>query len=295
MKIAVLMGGTSNEREISLISGSKVAKTLKALEHEVIKIDVNEELVDKLKLFNPDVVFNAVHGKFGEDGCIQGFLNLLNIPYTNSGVRASAIAMHKPTAKRFFEALKIPTPKWSVVKSKELPFQKIPFNSYVLKPSSEGSSIGVQIIDSGKIDLDKLNKYDEIIIEEFIPGKELSVATLNGISLGVIQITSQQKFHDYDSKYVNTNTKYTIPANIRKQRYDEAMSISEKLYKNLDCRGIIRVDFRYNDKLDELYALEVNTHPGLTLSSMAPKIAEYAGITYDELIENLISHAKCDL
>lgn len=296
MKIVILSGGSSKERKISLISGKCVAESLKTSGHEVIEIDINKEFINILKSDSPKIVFNALHGKIGEDGCIPGLLNILNLKYTHSGVRASSIAMHKPTTKKFLEALKINTPKWKIVKKEEFPFQKKPFETYVIKPVSEGSSIGVQIINKlGKVDLEQINRYDEILVEEYISGKELSVAILNGEALGVVEITTQRQFHDYNSKYINEDTKYTIPANIKKQVYDKAMHISETIYNALDCRGIIRIDFRYNHKLnDGLYVLEVNTHPGLTPASIAPKISEYAGIKYCELIENLIQHAKCD-
>lgn len=294
MKIVVLRGGSSNEREISLISGKHVANALKNLGHDVFELDINDEFIEPLKSFKPSIVFNALHGKFGEDGCIQGMLNILNLPYTHSGVRASSIAMHKPTAKICFQTLKIKTPKWKLIYKNDLLFNKKPFGKYVIKPMDEGSSIGVQIINNNTIDFKKLDKYEKLLVEKYIPGKELSVATLNGVSLGVAEIISQQNFHDYDSKYVDVKTEYILPANIKKRFYDKAMLLSENLFKFLDCRGIIRMDFRLSDETDDLFALEVNTHPGLTPMSLAPKIAKFAGITYEKLIEDLIQHATID-
>lgn len=295
MKIAVFEGGPSREREISLISGKHVAHALRTMGHDVISIDIDGEFLNILNSFQPEIIFIALHGRFGEDGRIQGLLDILNFRYTHSGVRASAIAMHKPTTKLIFEALKIQTPRWLIFKKEELPFQKNPFQKYVLKPLSEGSSINVQIVnDYNEIDWSQVMEYGTILVEEFIPGKELSVAVLDGKALGVIEIITNKKFHDYNSKYNDASTRYILPADVEKQVYDKAMSISETLFAYLGCRGIIRVDFRYDSSLQGgLFVLEINTHPGLTPASIAPKIAEYAGIKYENLVENLLKSAKC--
>ena len=293
--IALLLGGKSSEREVSLMTGSKVAEALKELGYKVTEIDVGSDIAQKLALVNPDLAFIALHGKYGEDGCIQGLLEIMGIPYTHSGVTASAIAMDKHYTKIICSSLNIKCPKGKTLSAQEIIDGKIdiPY-PYVIKATNEGSSIGVYIVkdknDFPNIDDIKKNKY--YVIEEFIEGRELSVATTDKGSLGVIEIKPKTNFYNYKNKYTDNTTDYAMPANIDKKNYDTAMEWAYKLHKELNCKGLTRSDFIISND-NKLFMLEINTHPGLTKHSLAPKIAKHINISYNELVQYIVENAGC--
>jgi D-alanine-D-alanine ligase len=304
-KIAVLMGGWGSEREVSLSSGEAVYNALIELGYEAIKIDFDRDVVAKLQKIKPDVVFNALHGRFGEDGRIQGLLDILNIPYTHSGLLASAICMDKILTKRICASYDIRSPEYDIlVKNDDENNKKIITKigkPFVIKPISEGSSVGVEIIlENFKFNISDYNwQYgDKIIIEKYIAGQELHVGIMDNKALGIVEVRPKKLFYDYECKYTAGMTDYIVPAEISGQKYQEAMDIALKCHKNLQLRGISRVDFILNNKDggdNQIYLLEVNTHPGFTPNSLVPKIAKYRGIEFKEIIEYLVKSASCGL
>lgn len=303
--IAVLMGGMSKERDVSLSSGKGVSKALKKIGYKVTEIDVGFDVAEKLIRAKPDIAFIALHGTYGEDGCIQGLLELMHIPYTHSGVMASAIALNKPMAKKIFEQEGIPTPEGKIisvdeliklVKNKKTPMSK----PFVVKPTNDGSSVGVIIVrKEDKFEFKKSDWHfgDEALVEEFIPGREISVAVLNGKALGIVEIKPKKGFYDYKAKYTVGKADHLVPAPMNKKAYNMAMEYAERAHRALECRGVTRSDFRYDDTKGEpgkIYLLEVNTHPGMTPLSLTPEIANYAGISYLELVDILVKQARCD-
>lgn len=301
-KVAVLMGGMSSEREVSLLSGKNVIEALKKAGYASFGIDLTEDIEKLIKILNeekPDVIFNALHGKFGEDGCIQGLFDLMRIPYTHSGRLASALAMNKITAKQVYRSANIPVAKEKIVSKNEILNDCVLQKPYVLKPISDGSSVGVYIIreDSHKKPFEN-EKYpygekEKILAEEYIPGRELTVAVLNGKALGVLEIVPNLKFYDYTAKYTTGGAKHICPAQIDKTDYDKIMNYAEKAHNSLGCRGVSRSDFRYDDTKKEhrIVILETNTQPGMTSLSLVPDIARYAGYSYEELVSTLVEQA----
>lgn len=296
--VALLSGGMSAEREVSLSSGKGVEKALRSLGYKVTHIDVSPNVAQELINAKPDVVFNALHGTYGEDGCIQGMLEIMGIPYTHSGVMASSIAMNKQQAKYIFEDAGILSPKGQVLTREQILNGEIPFKKpYVIKPVAEGSSVGVHIVKKGDKAPDKksLEKYKEFLVEEYIPGKELSVAVLDDKPLGVIEIRPKDEFYDYKHKYTVGQSEHIMPAEVSKKIYKQAMETAFKAHKAIGCRGLSRCDFRYDYEGDgKLYLLEINTHPGLTPLSLAPEMAAYAGISFEQLVKYLVENAKCE-
>ncbi|MBB92818.1 MAG: D-alanine--D-alanine ligase [Magnetovibrio sp.] len=296
--VAVLMGGWSAEREVSLVSGAACAKALQDAGYQVTTIDVQRDvgaLITRLYP-RPDAVFNALHGRFGEDGCIQGLLDILGIPYTHSGVLASAVAMDKPMAKRLFEAEGIPVAD-HVVTTIEAARAKEPMaRPYVAKPMNEGSSVGVHIVREGDNEPPFEGSgwsYGELVmIERYIPGRELTVSVMGGKALAVTEITTGRGFYDYDAKYVNGGSIHVIPAEVDKSVYDQAMDLSERAFKAIGCRGVARTDFRYDG--DTLYMLEINTQPGMTPTSLVPEQAAHAGLSFQDLVVWMVEQAECD-
>lgn len=295
--ITVIMGGYSAEREISLSSGTEVVKVLNSLGYSIKSIDVNrniETLLSQLKP-KPDIIFNALHGQFGEDGRIQGILDILAIPYTHSGVLPSALAMDKVMAKKIFKLAGIKTPEHRVVGSEEFIKKGLLSVPYVLKPVNEGSSVGVYIVrerDSApfqKEDLMQANK--NMMIEKFIEGQELTVAVMGGRPLAVTEIITNQNFYDYEAKYSRGGSDHIIPANISDVVYQQALSIAKKAYEAIGCRGLGRVDFRFDG--EDLFILELNTQPGLTPTSLVPEQAIYTGISFEELVVWMVENAEC--
>jgi len=298
--VALIMGGLSSEREVSLSSGNAVYNALTTLGYKITKIDMGRDIALKLAEAKPDVVYNALHGTYGEDGCLQGLLEIMAIPYTHSGVMASAIAMDKKQAKHIFEAVGITCADGFEATREDIlngvVEDKIA-RPYVIKPVAEGSSVGVHVMLQGanKIITDTdLGRTSRFLVEKFIPGKELSVAAMDSGALGVIELKPMDGFYDYTNKYTDGKTVHIMPAEIPKNIYEQAMHNAYLAHITLGCRGISRSDFRYDENGDgKIYMLELNTHPGFTPLSLVPEIAGYKGISFKDLVEYLVNGAKC--
>jgi D-alanine-D-alanine ligase len=298
-KILIISGGISKERSISLKTGFQVAKELKKNDYNVKICEPNFELSLKIKKFKPNIIFNALHGQFGEDGYIQTILETFNIPYTHSGVLASAQAMDKEISKKIFLKNKILTPKFikysfDMNKKKIINIvnEKLKF-PVVVKPINEGSSVNVYICNKNNLffNLQKLKIYNQVMIEEFIAGREIQVAIMGKKKLGAIELKPKRKFYDYEAKYnPKANTQHIIPVNLSKKNLEKILSIALKAHKTLGCRGITRSDFKfYNNKF---YLLEINTQPGMTSLSLVPEIAAFYGISFIKLLKWILSDAS---
>ena len=298
-KILVLCGGISKERLISLDTGKQVFNELKKNGYRVKISEPDKNLSKNLKLFKPNIIFNALHGQYGEDGYIQTILETQKIPYTHSGVLASSIAMDKEISKKIFLKHKILTPKYikldftkfnkNIIKEID---KKLKF-PVVIKPINEGSSVHVYICTKKNIikNLKKLNIYKQILIEEFIAGREIQVAVMGKKVLGAIELEPKRKFYDYEAKYSSkAKTKHIIPVNLRKKNLDKIKSVANKAHQIIGCRGVSRSDFKYYK--GKFYLLEINTQPGMTKLSLVPEIANYARITFIKLIEWIIKDAS---
>ena len=300
--VAVLYGGISAEREVSLASGTQVIQALREAGFDVRPVEVNGKLGDLLAALTPapDVVFNALHGRFGEDGTIQGVLDWLGIPYTHSGVRASALAMNKQAAKAVFTAAGLPVAAGRVMPIADLAqADPIPL-PYVVKPVDEGSSVGVEIMRQGgnrRAEVAATWRFGaEALVEEYIPGRELTVAVMGDRALTVTDITSSHGFYDYDAKYVAGGSTHALPAHIHPDTYARAMEIALRAHKALGCRGATRSDLRYDDTAGEpgrLVLLEVNTQPGLTPTSLLPEQAAHLGMSFPALCTWMVEQAAC--
>jgi D-alanine-D-alanine ligase len=298
-KIGVMMGGLSREREISLKTGKAIQKALTEKGYTVAPIDVKEDIAEKLVKEKIGCAFLALHGRFGEDGTIQGMLELMKIPYTGSGVLASALAMHKIMSKKFFLYEKVPTPRFQVFQREEItkdPPKKISLPlPIVVKPAREGSTIGISIVQKDKElgpALEKAGEYDgEILAEEFMKGKEITVGILENIPLPIIEIVPKSGFYDYHSKYTKGETQYILPARISRESYLYAQEISLKAFQILGCSGVARVDLM-TDENENPYVIDVNTMPGMTETSLLPKAASYAGISFGDLVERILLGAS---
>jgi D-alanine-D-alanine ligase len=294
------MGGVSAERDVSLDSGKACAKALSEIGFDVTSLDAKDDFIEKLIKSKPDKVFNALHGRFGEDGSIQGLLEHLKIPYTHSGVLSSAIAMDKLTSKKIFKEANISSPEYQVIKTVE-DFQnsKIAYPC-VVKPNNEGSSVGVYIFNEPKKSNEDtivtlLKKYNFLILEKYIPGREIQVAVMGSKALGGIEIVPTRSFYDYEAKYsANAKTKHMIPVKINEADYKKILDMALQAHNILGCRGVTRSDFRYNesDKVNKIFILEVNTQPGMTSLSLVPEIANYYGISFNELVKWIINDAS---
>jgi D-alanine-D-alanine ligase len=300
-QILVLMGGLSREREVSLVSGAAVATALREAGHDVRTHDLSRDvgaLVRELEADRPDVVFNALHGRFGEDGCIQGLLELMGIAYTHSGLRASAMAMDKPTAKRAVEQAGIRTPRGKVLRRDELDGRDPLPRPYVVKPVSEGSTIGVAVIGEGTNGdwIEAWRFGDCALVEEYIPGRELTVGIMGGRALAVTEIRFAGSAFSYEAKYEPGQAKHVLPAPLPQQVYDAAMDAALAAHRTLGCAGISRSDFRYDGRRpgsEGLYFLEINTQPGFTPLSLVPEQARHVGIGFERLCEWLVEEARC--
>ena len=296
--VAILMGGWSAEREVSLVSGAAVSNSLKTVGFQVTSIDVQRDMGALLtRLYpKPDVVFNALHGRFGEDGCVQGLLDILNIPYTHSGLLASAMAMDKPMSKRLFANAGIPVADHLIVNREDVLAGNVMEPPYVIKPSNEGSSVGVHIVSQGDNKTpfahDAWPYGDEVMVEKFIAGRELTVSVMGDRPLAVTEITTEHGFYDYSAKYEKGGSLHVLPAEIDKAVYDEAMRLAALAHETLGCRGVSRADFRYDG--DTLYMLEVNTQPGMTPTSLVPEQAALVGISFEQLVTWMVENAECD-
>jgi D-alanine-D-alanine ligase len=296
--VVVLMGGWSAEREVSLSSGAACAKALRAVGYRVTELDMKPDVAQKLAELKPDVVFNALHGCIGEDGCVQGLLNIMQIPYTHSGVMASSVAMDKPMAKRVFAAAGLRVPAGRVVARAEMTVGKDPMpRPYVVKPANEGSSVGVKLVfenDNFFFTPENWPYGEEVLVEEYIAGRELTVAVLNGKPLGVTEIRPDTGFYDYEHKYTDGKSAHLCPAPLDKAVYDEVMRQAVVAHEAVGCLGLSRSDFRYDEArgMDGLYILEINTQPGMTALSLSPEQAAYAGISFEQLVESLVKEAR---
>jgi D-alanine-D-alanine ligase len=296
--VAVLMGGWSAEREVSLVSGRAVCAALAEAGIEAKPIDVGRDLARLVESLTPRprVVFNALHGRFGEDGCVQGLLNILGVPYTHSGVLASALAMDKPAAKRVFGEAGIRVAEHRIVDRETLDAGAAMDPPYVVKPLNEGSSVGVHIVRNG----DNRAPFADrpwpfgrlVMVERFIPGRELTVAVMGERPLAVTEITTARGFYDYDAKYSEGGSIHVLPAPLPAEVYDSAMQQAVTAHCALGCRGVSRADFRYDGR--DLYMLEVNTQPGMTPTSLVPEQAAHVGITFPELVLWMVENAACD-
>ncbi|HJO74736.1 MAG TPA: D-alanine--D-alanine ligase [Rhodospirillales bacterium] len=297
-RVAVLMGGWSAEREVSLVSGAAVSKSLNDAGMTVTSIDVQRDMGALMtRLFpRPDAVFNALHGRFGEDGCVQGVLDILDIPYTHSGLLASALAMDKPMAKKLFADAGIPVAEHKIATRDEIMAGDLIDRPYVVKPLNEGSSVGVHIVLEGDVEPlfnDTGWPYgDRVMVEKFIPGRELTVSVMSDRALGVTEIKTGREFYDYEAKYEDGGSHHVVPADIDAAVAEEAMRLAVLAHQTLGCRGVSRADFR-NDG-NELYLLEINTQPGMTPTSLVPEQAAYANISFQELVVWMVDNAECD-
>jgi len=298
--VAVLLGGPSTEREVSLVSGKAVAKALRQLGYRVSEIDAGPDLCGALSTAKPDLVFNALHGRWGEDGCVQGLLEFLRIPYTHSGVLASALAMDKPVAKRLFAEAGIPCAEGMLVSKSDLLRGRPMDPPYVIKPRNEGSSVGVKIVFEGDnqppFDAKNWPFGEFVLVERYIPGREIQVAVMGDQVLGAIEIRTNNRFYDYDAKYLPGGSRHIMPAPIAPESYDEACRLALLAHRTLGCRGVTRTDLRYDDTAGEpgrFYVLEVNTQPGMTPTSLVPEIAAHRGISFDQLVAWMTEGAKC--
>ncbi|HEY5048369.1 MAG TPA: D-alanine--D-alanine ligase [Rhizomicrobium sp.] len=301
-KIAVLLGGRSAEREVSLVTGRGCAAALRDEGFEVVEIDANDNLAEKLAAAAPDAVFNALHGRWGEDGCVQGLLELLRIPYTHSGVLASALAMHKQHAKNVFRAAGLPVVDSIVVDRRAASREHLMEPPYVVKPVNEGSSVGVFIIRKGdnrppaELGSETWTLSDAMMVEEFVPGRELTVAVMDGKALAVTEITTNLEFYDFEAKYASGGSHHVLPAKIAPSIADRAIRLAQSAHAALGCRGVSRTDIRFDDTQgkERLVLLEINTQPGMTPTSLVPEQAAFAGMSYRALCRWILEDASCD-
>ena len=301
-RIAVLMGGRSAEREVSLSSGRGVMKALKEGGFDPVMVDPGDNPGQQLFEAKPDAVFNALHGRFGEDGTVQGLLEMMRLPYTHSGVLASALAMHKERTKDIYRAAGLPVVRSIVVDRHKAAAEHLMEPPYVVKPVNEGSSVGVFIIRKGDnrppaaLGAEDWNLSSEMMVEEYVPGRELTVSVMGGRPLCVTEITTDLEFYDYEAKYAPGGSKHVLPANIPASVTEEALALALKAHQVLGCRGVTRTDFRYDDTgaKSRLILIETNTQPGMTPTSLSPEQAAYLGISYAKLCRWMVEDASCD-
>ena len=299
--VAVLMGGWSAEREVSLRSGKACADALTRRGYRVTPIDVGRDIAAVLTAAKPDVALNVLHGRPGEDGTLQGLLEILDIPYSHSGVLASALAMQKHYAKALFRAAGVPVAEDRVVSRLEAAKAHVMAPPYVIKPVAEGSSVGVFIVTGQhpnppqELFRDDWPFGDLVMVERYIPGKELTCAVMGENALGVIEIVPAVRFYDYEAKYAPGGSKHLLPAPVKPNVYQEARRLAVLAHRALGCRGVSRADFRYDDRMEGtqgLVCLEVNTQPGMTETSLVPELAAFAGIPFEELVRWMVEDAS---
>jgi len=301
LHVVVLMGGWSAEREVSLMSGKGIVTALESLGHRVTAIDMDRQVAQRLAEAKPDVVFNALHGTPGEDGSVQGMLDLMGLKYTHSGLATSVIAIDKQLTKLLLVPNGIPMPGGRIVPSASL-FQGDPLKRpYVLKPVNEGSSVGIAIVTEegnygnpiGRAVAGPWQQFDELLAEPYIRGRELTTAVLGGEALGVTELKPKSGFYDYDAKYTEGLTDHVFPADIPDEITQACMTIALDAHRLLGCRGTSRADFRWDDEqgLEGLFLLEVNTQPGMTSLSLVPEQARHRGISYTDLVQRIVEDA----
>jgi D-alanine-D-alanine ligase len=299
--VAMLMGGWSAEREISLRSGKACGDALEAKGYRVTRVDVERDVAEVLARLKPDAAFNVLHGRPGEDGTIQGILEILRIPYTHSGVLASALAMDKPVAKIVMAAAGIPVPEGVIVSRAEAAKAHVIKPPYVIKPPAEGSSVGVFIVQPDHAHPPhELSRSDwpygeQVLVERYVPGLELTCAVMGEEALGVIEIEPTTRFYDYESKYTPGGSRHILPARILPNIYQRARNLALTAHRALGCRGVSRADFRFDSRSDgDLVCLEVNTQPGMTEMSLVPELAAHAGLSFGELVKWIVEDASLE-
>ena len=299
--VAVLMGGWSAEREVSLRSGAACAEALARLGYRVSRIDAARDIAAVLTGLQPDLALNVLHGRPGEDGTLQGVLEILGIPYTHSGVLASALAMQKDVAKELFRAAGIPVPEGIVASRFEAGRTHLLPPPYVVKPIAEGSSKGIFIVSEEhghppqELFREDWAYGDRVIVEKYVAGKELTCAVMGEEALGVIEIVPAVRFYDYEAKYAPGGSTHLLPAPVSSFVYQQARRLALAAHRALGCRGVSRADFRYDDRIEGtggLVCLEVNTQPGMTETSLVPELAAHAGISFDELVKWMVEDAS---
>ena len=300
--VAVLMGGFSSERPVSLNTGEACADALDRAGYKVTRVDVDRDVSAKLAELRPDVAFNALHGPFGEDGTIQGILEYLEIPYTHSGVLASALAMDKEQAKRVAKAAGVPVAESRVMDRHEIGAAHPMTPPYVVKPVAEGSSFGIVIVDEGQstppqsIGSKEWRYGDRVMVERFVHGRELTCAVMGGVALGVTEIVPEgHKYYDYAAKYEEGGSSHVLPADLKPSVYQNIQLLALKAHEAIGCRGVSRSDFRYDDRYSpngEVVWLEVNTQPGMTATSLVPELAAHAGHSFEELVSWMVEDAS---
>ncbi|MEO8668971.1 MAG: D-alanine--D-alanine ligase [Bauldia sp.] len=300
--VAVLMGGWSNERPVSLSSGNGCADALEAAGYRVTRVDVGRDVAEVLARLNPDVAFNALHGPFGEDGCVQGILEILAIPYTHSGVLASALAMNKPKAKDVMKAAGIPVVDGLLMNRLDVARAHPMAPPYVVKPPAEGSSFGVLIVRDDarhppqQLFADDWPHGEMVMVERFVHGRELTCGVRGDEPMEIIEIVTDHRFYDYEAKYAPGGSRHVLPAKILPNIYQNIRMLALRAHQALGCRGVSRADFRYDDRPDgtgEIVCLEVNTQPGMTPTSLVPEMAAYAGIDFPALVTWMVEDASC--
>ena len=299
--VAVLMGGWSAEREISLRSGKACGDALEAQGYRITRVDVARDVAEVLARLKPDAAFNVLHGRPGEDGTIQGILEILRIPYTHSGVLASALAMDKPAAKVVMAAAGVPVPDGVVVSRAEAAKAHVIKPPYVIKPPAEGSSVGVFIVHADHTHPpQELSRPDwpygeQVLVERYVAGLELTCAVMGEEALGVIEIEPTTRFYDYESKYAPGGSRHILPARISPNIYQRARNLALTAHRALGCRGVSRADFRFDSRSDgDLVCLEVNTQPGMTEMSLVPELAAHAGLSFGELVKWIVEDASLE-
>ena len=298
-RVAVIYGGWSSEREVSISSGTQMLRAAEAAGYDAVGIDAGRNLAAQLTEAKPDVVLNGLHGPWGEDGCVQGLLEIMDLPYSHSGVLASALAMDKLKSKAVYRSAGLPVAEDKQVTRAEAAAAHALDPPYVIKPVNEGSSFGVLIVREGTNGppqdlLDESWHYgDYLMAEEFISGRELTVAVLGDRPLAVTEITTLRDYYDFDAKYSAGGSRHVIPADVPEHITAMAMDFAVRAHQVLGCRGATRSDFRYDDKRDRLVILETNTQPGMTPTSLVPEQAAFAGMSFEELVAWMIEDASC--
>jgi D-alanine-D-alanine ligase len=301
--VAVLMGGWSQERPVSLKSGTECAAALRRAGYQVTEVDVGRDVVAVLTALKPDVAFNALHGPFGESGMIQGVLELMELPYTHSGVLASALAMDKHQAKIMLKAAGVPVTDHVIVSRAEAGRAHVMPPPYVIKPIADGSSFGVFIVKAEtshppqEILREDWKSGEDLMVERYIPGRELTCAVMGDVALGVTEIITSLDFYNYDAKYAEGGSVHIIPAQLKPKIYDKVQKMALAAHAAFGCRGVTRTDFRYNEAAGEdgeLVCLEINTQPGMTQTSLVPEQALHAGHSFEELVAWMVEDASCN-
>ena len=301
--VALLKGGWSTARQVSLSSGKECADALRRAGYTVTEIDVGRDLAQVLTQLKPDAVFNALHGPFGESGMVQGLLELLQLPYTHSGVLASALALHKHQAKIVMKAAGIPVTDHIIADRADVARSLVMAPPYVVKPIADGSSFGVFIVKADQshppqeLLREDWTMGEEVMVERYIPGRDLTCAVMGDVALGVTEIVTDLSFYNYEAKYAANGSRHIVPAQIQPKIYDKVQKMALKAHAALGCRGVTRTDFRFNDRAGEdgeLVCLEINTQPGMPPTSLAPEQALYAGHSFEDLVTWMVEDASCN-